>query len=570
MVIWNIFLSFLSASVSAGVVFVLLWVFREYFEKYMTARGLYVLIIALTLRLLVPFSPSLVVWSDISWAQLPPESTVAAESVAPNAADLPLNEPKGIEHTAPDAPVTEKLPTAPLRRQWKIPWEKLVAGVWLLGICVRLGINLCAYFRYRRKVLANAEPFAAGERILAELAQGRRRPNVLVSCEVRSPMVMGLLRPAIILPPSKYTEDDVKNMLRHEYCHYRRGDIPLKWLSMAAFSLHWFNPLVIAIDHALDEYCELSCDEAATQGMNQAARRSYIRTILSVMENTVNDRTANGLPVTAMSGTAKKLNKRLECIAHMKPKSWKRIALSAAVVLATVALGLLLSSCVSGLTTPSDEGSTVSNSDVTVSNGDVIVEKILPFQPNDKVKPLDFSAIPDQAYPHQEEGKTYLTLQEALYCYNYARSFGMGDRWWTYEDYDQFVEANAVMTWVFGDTGTPCDAWHIDQWRWPFHETDEDYRRDFESYGPYENGGGNCPAWEIKMRTSGGEISFDESFYVNAITGDLYVNAESGGYFPSPYIERSEFARLYDWHKGEYPADNGTPEEEPAQPENGI
>ena len=565
-VVFKIFLSFLSASISAGVLFILFWVCRRMLEQHMTARGLYVLMIAFTLRLLIPFSPSLALWSDFQWVQPPPESTVVGDLSAPSDENLPsdstlLDEPNIIENTAQNSPAVES-PTAKSSRHFAVPWIKLVAGVWLLGIFVKPGANLHAYFRYRRKVLANAEPFAAGERILEEIAQGRHCPKVLVSRAVRSPMVMGFLKPAIILPKSNDTAADVQNILRHEYCHYRRGDIPLKWLSMAAFSLHWFNPMVPAIDRALDEYCELSCDEAATQGMNQAARRSYIRTILRVMENNVNDQTANGLPVTAMSGSAKKINKRLECIANRKPKSWKRIIISAAVVLTAAALGLLLGSCANGLTAPADKQPTVSNSDVTA-------EKILPFQPNDKVKPLDFSDIPDQAYPNQEDGQTCLTLQEALYCYNYARSFGSGDRWWMYEDYDQFVEANAVMTWVFGDTGTPCDAWRANQWHLPFHETDEDYRNDFETNGRSENGGGSCPAWEIKMY-NGGEGGYAESFYVNAVTGDLFVNSQSGGYVPSPYIERSEFARLYDWHKGEYPADNGTQEEEPAQPENGI
>lgn len=539
--IFKTFLSFLSASVSAGVLFAIFLVFRRMLEKHMTLRGLYVLMIAFMLRLLVPFSPSLGLWPDETFSELLSESTVVADSPAPHAEDLP-SEPNIIENTAQNLPAVNWT-TAVSSRHFEIPWAKLAAAVWLIGILVKSGVSLYAYFCYRRKVLANAEPFAAGEQILAELAQGRRRPKVLVSCAVRSPMVMGVICPAIILPKSRYTEAEIENMLRHEYCHYRRGDIPLKWLAMAAFSLHWFNPMVLAIDRALDEYCELSCDEAAIQGMNQAARRAYIRTILRVMENNINSRTANGLPVTAMSGSARKINKRLECIAHMKPKSWKRIMVSATVVLMTAPLGLLLGSCANGLTAPKNEVSTVSESDVTA-------EKILPFQSNDKVKPLDFSDIPDQPYPNQEDGKTYLTLQEALYCYNYARSFGSGDRWWMYEDYDQFVEANAVVTWVFGDNGTPCDAWRTDQWHLPFHETDEDYLRDFETYGPYENGGGSCPAWEVKMYNGGeGGIAYAESFYVNAVTGDLFVNSQSGGYVPSPYIERSEFARLYDWHR---------------------
>lgn len=78
--------------------------------------------------------------------------------------------------------------------------------------------------------------------------QGRERnytPIDLYVCGfVSSSMLTGFLRPVILLPEKHFETDELEFIFRHELIHYKRRDLVIKFLSVIAVSLHWFNPFV--------------------------------------------------------------------------------------------------------------------------------------------------------------------------------------------------------------------------------------------------------------------------------------------------------------------------------------
>ena len=82
-------------------------------------------------------------------------------------------------------------------------------------------------------------------------------------------MLSGTLRPVIWLPADPIPEPELRYALIHELTHWRRRDVPLKWLTTAAAALHWFNPAVWLAARAVERDCELACDEAAVSGLDQ-------------------------------------------------------------------------------------------------------------------------------------------------------------------------------------------------------------------------------------------------------------------------------------------------------------
>ena len=88
-------------------------------------------------------------------------------------------------------------------------------------------------------------------------------------------MIVGAIKPTLLLPEMELTAEQLSLVFRHELIHYRRRDIWYKLLLMLANAIHWFNPMVWLMVHAADRDLELSCDEAVVAGRDEAYREEY-------------------------------------------------------------------------------------------------------------------------------------------------------------------------------------------------------------------------------------------------------------------------------------------------------
>ena len=117
----------------------------------------------------------------------------------------------------------------------------------------------------RRRISALSGELA----VLAELCGNKRTSRLFRSPIAETPMLIGLFRPAIILPERDYTDAQLYAVLQHELTHLRRKDVLVKWLSIFACAVHWFNPLVWLVRREIDRACELSCDEAVIRNLDK-------------------------------------------------------------------------------------------------------------------------------------------------------------------------------------------------------------------------------------------------------------------------------------------------------------
>jgi beta-lactamase regulating signal transducer with metallopeptidase domain len=96
-------------------------------------------------------------------------------------------------------------------------------------------------------------------------------------------MLIGILRPCIVIPDINFNERQLKYILLHEITHLRRLDIAVKWLTMIVTSIHWFNPLMYFIKREINHACELACDEAVIKDLNPTEKQAYGDTLISVV-----------------------------------------------------------------------------------------------------------------------------------------------------------------------------------------------------------------------------------------------------------------------------------------------
>ena len=168
--------------------------------------------------------------------------------------------------------VSETAPKASLSIDWKSP--KLWLSIWALGALVSLAVTVFSYLKFSFDLKKNLmEPDCFTQALYASIPG--RKPSLYFSDSARTPMMLGVLRPKIVLPYRDYDEELLLNVLRHELTHYRRFDAVYKWASVVILSVHWFNPIAWFIRRELNRACEMSCDEMLLRSMDRDEKQSY-------------------------------------------------------------------------------------------------------------------------------------------------------------------------------------------------------------------------------------------------------------------------------------------------------
>ena len=106
----------------------------------------------------------------------------------------------------------------------------------------------------------------------------RLEGKVFESAAVRSPFVLGVLRPRIYLPYGLDGESRAF-VLAHERYHLRRKDPLVRLFAFCLLALHWFNPLVWIAFFCMSRDMEMSCDEKV---LENGGAKAYSLCLLSV------------------------------------------------------------------------------------------------------------------------------------------------------------------------------------------------------------------------------------------------------------------------------------------------
>ncbi|MGM9653848.1 MAG: M56 family metallopeptidase, partial [Butyricicoccaceae bacterium] len=220
------------------------------------------------------------------------------------------------------------------RSVWTFLCENFL-HIWLAGAAIHFLWFAVSYFRFCRSLKQDCLPLWEHEQALLEGLRGKWRVEACRSPLAQTPMLVGLIRPRIILPETAITTLQLECILRHELTHLRRRDLLYKWFTVAVTSFHWFNPLMPWLRREIARCCELSCDEAVIGSMNEDWKRTYGETLLALAAVHALPRT---VPATTLCEEKAQLKERL--VGIMKHKK-----VTAAILLLSCLLALLVAGC---------------------------------------------------------------------------------------------------------------------------------------------------------------------------------------------------------------------------------
>lgn len=226
----------------------------------------------------------------------------------------------------------------------KIPYTenfllKIFSLIWILGMIISLGKIILSYLAFCRQAKRWSLPAGSfADHVLEEVKQQygiRRKIKLWRSSRVSSPMLYGVVRPVILLPEEEYHKEEYRYILQHELCHYRHGDVWMKYIFAMCKCMYWFHPLVRWMCGYAQVQMEIICDRSVVKGIDLEGKKSYSMVILRHMTNNVSFQT---VPLTTgFYGGKDYMKQRFQNI--MDPKK-KKAGFGALLVAAALVLVL--------------------------------------------------------------------------------------------------------------------------------------------------------------------------------------------------------------------------------------
>lgn len=200
--------------------------------------------------------------------------------------------------------------------------------IWLSVACLLMIDEIIKYVRNARRIAGyidmkmtdSEEAFLSG---IKERYGIRRRVLLYQGEPEKSSVTFGIFRP-VILCGREIGSRESELVVRHEMVHIRRLDAFWKMLIQFVKFLHWCNPIMWLLLDEFDRVCEISCDEAAVQGLPEEDRKRYMRLLI---EEAQEAKEAKGISLKWKAGFGPKMKRVKERMDNlMRKKKWNRFA----------------------------------------------------------------------------------------------------------------------------------------------------------------------------------------------------------------------------------------------------
>lgn len=299
----------------------------------MSLTASYVILIVMLVRLLLKRAPKFIsyaLWSVVAIRLVLPFSfesvfsflsPLYSTNTAPTPGDtMGQQDPQflsGIEVV--DAFVRSSL-SAPVTGGHVNPWQaslEIGAYIWVVVIIAWLGYSSVSIMIVKGQLKGSQ----------------RMEQNIYKANNLKTPFVLGFIRPKIYLPIGLEDEDRAFILL-HEQTHIRRKDHMIKLLAFIILSIHWFNPLVWIAFRLMSTDMELSCDERVLKEMKEEIKKPYANSLLSLATG---KHILNGSPLAFGEGNVKGRIKNV--LKYKRPRFG--VVVASVMVAAIVGIGLL-------------------------------------------------------------------------------------------------------------------------------------------------------------------------------------------------------------------------------------
>ena len=201
-------------------------------------------------------------------------------------------------------------------------WFPVLVAIYVTGVAVmtiKLTLDLLQLQQIRKnQVLPIDEAWEKHLQKLAAQLRIPRRVKLLISQYIQVPVMIGFLKPVILLPIAMFnnlTAEQLEAILLHELAHVKRNDYLLNIFQSIVETILFFNPFVWWISKNIRLEREHCCDDLVLAGQVQPLQ--YAKALVALEEYRL---TVNALAMAA-ADNKQHLFHRIKRIMEMKTKN---------------------------------------------------------------------------------------------------------------------------------------------------------------------------------------------------------------------------------------------------------
>ncbi|MGN1087343.1 MAG: M56 family metallopeptidase, partial [Porcipelethomonas sp.] len=160
--------------------------------------------------------------------------------------------------------------------------------IYVSGVIISLLYHTIGYFHFSRNLKRYSSEITDKEllsvyKIIKDDMFIEKDIPLYLSNKSDSPMLKGVIKPAIFITKQEYSLEEYKMIFRHELTHYQNKDNLKKLFFMFVCVLQWFNPFVYVLAANLSESLECLCDQKIVKNKDSNFKREYSLTLLKTM-----------------------------------------------------------------------------------------------------------------------------------------------------------------------------------------------------------------------------------------------------------------------------------------------
>lgn len=214
-------------------------------------------------------------------------------------------------------------------------YKEILFIIWGIGVIIITSKILISYLKLKLKISKEYREYKNYDLKIdiskeREILNINKNIQVRITNEINSPSLCGIINPKILIPlnmVNNLDNEEMRYIILHELCHYKRKDVVISWLGYIAKTIHWFNPIIYIGLNTMTYDCEAACDEMVLSKLSNEENVKYGNTILNVL-HLINIRsTVPG--TTSMVTNKKSLKDRIKFIAENKKFTYKTAILGA-------------------------------------------------------------------------------------------------------------------------------------------------------------------------------------------------------------------------------------------------
>ena len=170
----------------------------------------------------------------------------------------------------------------------------LLLSLWAVGIIIGGCLLIWRHVQHRRWIHLSSKPVVSALQRMAEdvatTLELSSRPDLRMADAASAadgPMVMGFVRPIILIPESfvhELTPQQQRFALLHEMMHIKRGDLWAAAAMMGFRLLNWPNPLIHWAWPRFRSDQEAACDASVLRLTGETSRADYAETLLAAAQ----------------------------------------------------------------------------------------------------------------------------------------------------------------------------------------------------------------------------------------------------------------------------------------------